>query len=36
MLLSANAKIRKIKELKRLGYDAIDVGFTRVIYHDDP
>ena len=36
MLLSANANIRKIKELKRLGYDAIDVGFTRVIYHDDP
>ena len=21
---------------KELGYDAIDVGFTRVIYHDDP
>jgi sugar phosphate isomerase/epimerase len=36
MLLSANANIRKIKELKELGYDAIDVGFTRVIYHDDP
>ena len=36
MLLSANANIRKIKELKGLGYDAIDVGFTRVIYHDDP
>ena len=36
MLLSANANIRKIKELKRLGYDAIDVGFTRVIYNDDP
>jgi sugar phosphate isomerase/epimerase len=36
MLLSANANIRKIKELKELGYDAIDVGFTRVIYNDDP
>lgn len=36
MLLSANANIRKIKKLKELGYDAIDVGFTRVIYHDDP
>ena len=36
MLLSANANIRKISKLKELGYDAIDVGFTRVIYHDDP
>lgn len=36
MLLSANANIRKIEKLKELGYDAIDVGFTRVIYHDDP
>ena len=36
MLLSANANIRKIKKLKELGYGAIDVGFTRVIYHDDP
>ena len=29
MLLSANANIRKIEKLKELGYDAIDVGFTR-------
>ena len=36
MLLSANANIRKIEKLKELGYDAIDVGLTRVIYHDDP
>ncbi|MBO5702040.1 MAG: sugar phosphate isomerase/epimerase [Clostridia bacterium] len=36
MLLSANANIRKIEKLKELGYDAIDVGFTRVIYHNDP
>lgn len=36
MLLSANANIRKIEKLKELGYDAIDVGLTRVIYNDDP
>ena len=36
MLLSANANIKRINELKSLGYDAIDVGFTRVIYNDDP
>ena len=36
MLLSANANIRKIEKLKALGYDAIDVGLTRVIYHNDP
>jgi sugar phosphate isomerase/epimerase len=36
MLLSANANIRKIEKLKELGYDAIDVGFTRVIYNNDP
>lgn len=36
MLLSANANIRKIEKLKELGYDAIDVGLTRVIYNNDP
>lgn len=36
MLLSANANIVRINELRELGYDAIDVGLTRVIYHDDP
>ena len=36
MLLCANSNICRIEELKRLGYDAIDVGFTRVIYNNDP
>ncbi len=36
MLLSANADLTKIEQLSELGYDAIDVGFCRVIYHDDP
>jgi|GEM_PF-1779632 len=36
MLLSANASIEKAEKLVELGYDAIDVGLTGVIYHDDP
>ena len=36
MLLCANADIRRAEELAKLGYDAIDVGLYRVIYHDDP
>ena len=36
MLLSANAFITKCDELARLGYGAIDVGLTRVIYNNDP
>lgn len=36
MLLSMNADIRTAEHLAALGFDAIDVGFCRVIYHDDP
>ena len=36
MLLSANADLRRAADLKRYGYDAIDVGLCRVIYHDNP
>ena len=36
MKLSANADLSSIRMLVELGYDAIDVGLCRVIYHDDP
>ena len=36
MKLSANADITTAAKLVELGYDAIDVGLCRVIYHDDP
>lgn len=36
MLLSANADIKQAEYLAAIGYDAIDVGLCRVIYHDDP
>ena len=36
MKLSANADLSSIRQLVELGYDAIDVGLCRVIYHDDP
>ena len=36
MKLSANADIRRARELAEYGYDVIDVGLYRVIYHDDP
>ncbi len=36
MKLSANADIRKAQTLAEYGYDVIDVGLYRVIYHDDP
>lgn len=36
MRLSANADIRRAEELASFGYDVIDVGLYRVIYHDDP
>jgi sugar phosphate isomerase/epimerase len=36
MLLCANADLRYAKRLAELGYDAIDAGLYRVIYHDDP
>ena len=36
MKLSANADLRKAAALARYGYDAIDAGLYRVIYHDDP
>lgn len=36
MLLSANSDIVHAERLAALGYDAIDVGFCRVIYNNDP
>lgn len=36
MKLSANADLSSAAWLSELGYDAIDVGLCRVIYHDDP
>ena len=36
MLLSATATFDKAEKLSALGYGAIDVGLTGVIYHDDP
>lgn len=36
MLLCANASIYSIAHLHELGYDAIDIGLTRVIYNNDP
>lgn len=36
MLLSATTTLEKAEKLIALGYNAIDAGFTGVIYHDDP
>ena len=36
MLLSATATFDRAEKLAALGYGAIDVGLTGVIYHDDP
>lgn len=36
MLLSMTTTFEKAEKLTELGYNAIDVGLTGIIYHDDP